>query len=268
MKLTISEHFEEHNIDALLDKYNQLKAEAADKKEEETANQLWRVIESLKLNKRYVRAFEKLEKKEYRDAWCDLEQCEIACSNLIENATEEFLKGSRVYFIRDAVKNWQSLFPYCLFISPGFVVGYYTCSICGHKIRPRSRCKHQKGRIYCGELCVHIAHDMEFKEVSIVKNPVQKYSVLHDDETLDFGVLQYLMDCIEHAFEPWDVEWTTQVYPIDMFSNIALDRECPCKSELKFRECCSNKREVEIPHVNFIFESPKDPEMLKNRFPY
>ncbi|WP_188015002.1 zinc chelation protein SecC [Vibrio harveyi] len=268
MKLTTSEHFEEHNIDALIEKYNQQKAEAVDKKEEEAANQLWRAIESLKLNKCYVTAFEKLGKQEYRDAWCDLEQCEIACSNLIENATEEFLKGSRVYFIRDAVKNLQSLFPYCLFMSPGFVVGYYTCSICGHKIRPRSRCGHQKGRIYCGELCVHIAHDMEFKEVSIVKNPVQKYSVLHNDETLDFGVLEYLVDSIEHAFEPWDVEWTTQAYPIDMFSNVALDSECPCKSELKFGECCSNKCEVEIPHVNFIFESSKDPEKLKNRFPY
>jgi len=180
----------------------------------------------------------------------------------------QFLRKSRTTFIKDKVFKWQSLFPYCVFASPGFTVGYYSCSICGHKIRPRSRCEHKKGRVYNGELCVHMAHDLEFGEISMVKNPVQKYSVVHNDETLDFSLIEYISELLDNAFEEWNINWAKKSFPIERFSNVPPDSKCPCKSGIDFDSCCINKAEITIPHVDFILskEIPKDKEEIE--FPY
>lgn len=179
-------------IKDVLENLDQKKKEAVAKDNEALANDCWRETEALRLNILYIEAFDKLKAHKYRDAWNDLERCEINAKFIEENSSGEFFIHSRSRFIKDKASNWQSLYPYCVFASPGFTVGYYSCSICGHKIRPRSRCGHVKGKIYNGELCVHEAHDMEFREVSLVTNPVQKYSVVHYDETLDFPLINYL----------------------------------------------------------------------------
>lgn len=268
INLLASQDFQKPQVKDLLAKLNDCKKEAAAKGDEEIANNCWREIEAIELNSLYVEAFDKIKQKKYQDAWCDLEQCEIKSNNLSENSSDDFLKRSRTNFIKDKVFKWQSLFPYCVFLSPGFTVGYYSCSICGHKIRPRSRCEHIKGRVYNGELCVHVGHDLEFGEVSIVKNPVQKYSVVHNDETLDFSLIEYLSDLLDNAFEEWRFNWTKKSFPIYRFSNVPPDSECPCKSGIAFKSCCINKSEITIPHVDFILSKEIPQEKGQIKFPY
>lgn len=255
-------------IKEYLDTLFKTKKEAVSKGDEELANNCWREIEALELNIKFIGAFNKIKNKEYREAWSDLERCEIMCGCIEENSNKDLLISSRASFIKDKVVKLQSLYPYCVFASPGFTVGYYTCSICNHKIRPRSRCEHIKGKIYNGELCVHAGHDIEFKEISLVTKPVQKYSVVHNDETLDFSLINYLFTLLDNAFEEWDINWTKMSFPIERFSNVDSNDDCPCKSEKTFKDCCINKNEIEIPHVDFIFskEISKDKEKLK--FPY
>ena len=255
-------------IKEMLDALKINKKEAVDRGDEELANNCWREIESIKLNVLFIGVFNKIKNKNYRDAWCDLEKCEHKCNIIEENSGQEFLIRSRINFIKDKVTKWQSLYPYCVFSSPEFTVGYYTCSICGHKIRPRSRCEHKRGKIYNGELCVHVANDMEFRRVSLVKNPVQKYSVVHNDETLDFSLIDYLYDLLENAFEEWDLNWTRKSFPIERFSNVDIDSQCPCRSGKLFKDCCINKDEIEIPHVDFLLDKniPKDKAGI--RIPY
>ena len=255
-------------ISELFDKLSEKKEIAVSQGDEELANNCWREEEALKLNILYIEAFAKLKDHEYREAWQDLERCEINANFISENSRDSFLRKSRVSFIKEKVAGWQSIYPYCVFASPGFTVGYYTCSICDRKIRPRSRCSHKKGRIYNGELCLHVAHDLEFLELSIVTKPVQKYSVLHDDDTLDFSIIDHLLELLDHAFEDWRLNWTRKAFPIDRFSKVQPDAECPCKSGKTFEQCCLGKTEVEIPHVDFVLSKELPESKEEVRFPY
>ncbi|MGJ7462076.1 SEC-C domain-containing protein [Halomonas sp. MA07-2] len=255
-------------VSELLDKLSEMKKRAVANGDEELANNCWRKEESLKLNILYIEAFYKLKNHEYREAWWILEKCEIYANFISENSSESFLITSRVGFVKEKVASWQSIYPYCVFASPGFTVGYYTCSICNHKVRPRSRCGHKKGRIYNGELCLHVAHDMEFFEVSIVTKPVQKYSVLHDDETLDFSIINHLLELLDNPFENWGMSWTRQAFSIERFERVLPEDKCPCKSGKSFKECCLSKNEVEIPHVDFILSKELPEGKDDVRFPY
>lgn len=255
-------------INQMLQELERMKKEAVSSGNEELANNCWRESESIKVNIKYIEAFEKIKSKKYRDAWIDLERCEISVDSIKRNSDPSFFRASRCHFIKNKVSKWQSLFPYCLFLSPGFKIGYYTCSICNHKIRPRSRCSHVKGKIYSGELCVHLGHDMEVLEISLVTKPVQKYSVAHNDETLDFSLINYLSDILDNAFENWEVYWTRMSFPIERFSQVDSGSDCPCKSGKKFEVCCLNEKEISIPHVDFKFFKEISDEKAKVRFPY
>lgn len=255
-------------IKRILDELEKKKKKAISLRDEELANNCWRESESLKVNVLYIQAFEKIKARQYRSAWNDLERCEIDVASIERNSVSTFFINSRCHFIKEQVTKWQSLYPYHLFFSPGFKVGYYTCGICNHKIRPRSRCSHIKGEIYNGELCVHIAHDMEIVEISLVTKPVQKYSVAHKDEELDFSLVNYPSELLDNAFENWDVCWTHKSFPIEKFSQVDPSADCPCKNGKKFFECCINEKEILIPHVDFSFYKEIPEEKTKIRFPY
>jgi hypothetical protein len=244
------------------------KEKAVQNGDEVKANNCWRELQAFELKVLFIQAFHNIKSKNYRDAWNELEQCEIIYSFISNNSSEEYLCDSRLAFIIDKITKWQSLYPYCLFCSPGFKVGYYSCSICDHKVRPRSRCAHKKGKVYNGELCLHVAHDLEMLEISMVTKPVQKYSVMHDDSTLDFTLLDRLSSFLDHAFEDWDLNWTTMKFPVERFKSVKNEDKCPCKSEKKFEVCCMEKEEVEIPHLDFIFSKPLPTDSESITFPY
>ncbi len=255
-------------VESTLAKLAVAKRIAAEKGEENQANQLWREIQAITIVSTYVSAIKKIKQKKYRDAWCELEQCEITCKFLRENSDNDFFNNSRVEFVKKYVSKWQSLYPYCVFASPAMLVGYYTCSICNHKIRPRSRCEHIKGLIYNGMLCTHQGHDLQIREISLVTNPVQKYSVVHNDETLDFSILEYLCSHISNPFDEWETHWTTKKFPISRFYSVSKDHKCPCQSGNKFGQCCSDKVEIEIPHVDFELKNGLNVNSEIERFPY
>lgn len=268
IKLITLEDAQQPFLKQALHELEQKKKSAIESGNETFANDCWREIAVLKLNMQYIEAFNQIKTKEYRKAWEALEQCEIQASFIKENSDERFFIEKRCAYIVEKVTMWQSLFPYCVFASPGFTVGYYTCSICDHKIRPKSRCAHSRGKIYFGELCTHIAHDLEMQEISIVTKPVQKYSVMHNDETLDFSLINYPAELLDNAFEQWEMNWTRMSFPIENFKSVLPDAECPCKIGNVFSQCCMNKENISIPHVDFGFWEEKPEEKTKLRFPY
>ncbi|MCS5989545.1 hypothetical protein LNP02_02145 [Klebsiella variicola subsp. variicola] len=87
---------------------------------------------------------------------------------------------------------------------------------------------------------------MEFLEVSIVSTPAQKYSVMHDDATLDFTLIQYISNILENAFEEWDLNRTTMSFPKERFANVRNEDDCPCKSGREFHSCCSDKKKLKF----------------------
>ncbi|WP_336938568.1 hypothetical protein [Acinetobacter modestus] len=268
INLTTIDHIKNPKIQYHIELLKEKKRSASNNDDAETANNCWRELEALKLNILFIKAFHNIKLKNYRQAWNELEQCEIKDTFIRENSPPEYMVSSRLDFIKDKVSKWQSLYPYCMFCSPGFKVGYYSCSICGHKIRPRSRCEHKKGKVYSGKLCLHKAHDLEILEISIVTKPVQKYSVMHDDSTLDFTILDQLASFLAHAFEDWDLKWTKMKFPIERFDSIYKEDECPCKSNKTYEACCLGKREIEIPHIDFLLSKPLPIDTRTFTFPY
>lgn len=108
---------------------------------------------------------------------------------------------------------------------------------------------------------------MEILEVSIVLTPAQKYSVMHDDATLDFTLVQYLSNILENAFEEWDLNRTTMRFPRERFANVRNEDDCPCKSGREFHSCCSDKK-IEIQYINFILSKAPPPDKEEISFPY
>lgn len=233
----------------------------------EAANEVWRIKTALEVKRGYIEAFTLLKAGKHYDAWCCLERCEITLSLIVENSNSEFRKKARTHFYDRYVNNWQSLFPYKIFFSPGFIVGYYTCSICNTKIRPRNSCEHKKKKLYGGEICFHVGHELEFLEISIVSNPVQKYSLPLID--YDYTVINYVIDRLANPFEAWQPIVTTKTYPRNMFNSVLEEKNCPCKkSDKTFGECCSEKKQIEIPHIEIVFAKTLVQEQCCEVFPY
>jgi hypothetical protein len=46
------------------------------------------------------------------------------------------------------------------------------------------------------------------------------------------------------------------------------NQTCPCQSGLKFKECCFEKNEIAIPHIDFIFSKEISKEKQAVKFPY
>lgn len=233
----------------------------------EYSDNIWRLKSSLELKRDYAKVFSLLKEKKHYDAWGLLEICEINLSLIIENSNPDFHKEARLHFYSEYISNWQSLFPYAIFFSPGMLVGYYTCSICNTKIRPRNSCKHKKKKLYCGEICFHNGHDLEMLEISIVTKPVQKYSVVMKD--YDYTVVNYVVERLNSPFDGWQPIRTRKIYPRNMFNSAMPETTCPCKQgDKKFSECCSPKAQIEIPHIDIVFAKALPQELCCEIFPY
>jgi len=234
---------------------------------EDLANDAWRIKSSIELKWQYVTAFEKMKAQEHYDAWYLLERAEITLKFLKENSSELFQQEFKLWFYEHYITQWQSLFPYQIFFSPGMIVGYYTCSICGAILKPKSRCSHKKGKLYNGQICLHEGHDLELLEISMVKDPVQKYSIPLID--YDYRLINCVINNLEHPYEGWGKIESTQTFPRENFIRVNKDDDCPCKiTGKKFGDCCSEKGTITIPHITFVFDKKLSPDQEIDYFPY
>jgi hypothetical protein len=237
------------------------KTEAVELGDQDRAKTIWCLETALKIQNLYLQLFSKLKDHKFYEAWCDMERAEIALSSLERHDTAcwpEFRLG----FIKAHIERWQSIFPYKVFLSPGFIELEKTCSICGSIVTPRKPCGHVTGEIYNGTQCFRIVTRMKMLEVSFVEKPLQKYSVvfLKDSETgqsrdhYSYGLVQYAIDALRGPFDGWDPEHTKRLQPHSRFSHLGRNDPCPCGSKKKYKKCCGPKEGVLCPHVEFHFE--------------
>jgi len=194
----------------------------------------------------YIRSYNQLKEGDFYDSWCSLEKCETQISFLDDHFHDEKDEFG-IDYIRNYVEKLQSLFPYKTFISPGFT-GKRRCSICNEMITPRNCCEHENGEIYDGEMCSKIVTDMNILEVSIVDNPVQKYSVINAEKH-NHELLKYLIKKFSSPWELWDYKISKKL--VSKYSKIGRNELCPCESGLKFKKCCLNEKK-EIDHYTFM----------------
>lgn len=254
------------SINKVLTRIRNIKKQAVKNGTETISNSCWIYEQALTAKKEYIKVFNLLKKGAFYDAWCQLERLEILLSTLKDNNNILCAEASGLNTIEKMVSNWQSIYPYKLFASPGFISKYKTCTICGEKVSIRNGCGHKKRKLYNGQICYHSVHELKFLEVSIVSNPAQKYSVLAP-ENHDYSQVKYVIDRLESAPGTWDKFETKKLYPRSNF-NIKDDSSCPCQSEKKFGDCCADKGNILVPHIQINFHQDVKKELLFDIAPY
>lgn len=136
-----------------------------------TAGAVWCLETIADAQDRYLSAWDAMREDRFYAAWCALEQSEIALHFLARHLDDS---GNMfgVAFLRTYVPRWQSLFPYRVFLSPGFSKRSIHCSICDARLTPRRPCDHHLGELYDGVMCRRVIKEATMIEVSLVERPV------------------------------------------------------------------------------------------------
>ncbi|MFI3214854.1 MAG: SEC-C metal-binding domain-containing protein [Eubacteriales bacterium] len=245
----IKEYLQEFHLElneSVLNGLEKNKESAIHDKNENLANELWCLIETYKIQQKYICMFNELKKGNYENAWSLLEKIDITMGNLREN----FGDGINHYhlpLVNTMIKYYEMLFPEYIFTSRESIIKSEKCSICGKVISLRSGCKHIPGKLYMGELCLREVTEFELLGLAIVKHPLDKYAIMKiDGMDYNYQVLEYLMSKLESPFRPWYVEKMTRKRP--EYIKIGRNDRCPCDSGKKYKKCCMNTSNENGPH--------------------
>ena len=199
--------------------------------------------------------------EQYFDAWCELERVEIGLLTLLRNA---FLDASvfEIGDLLDLTQSWQEAYPYRWFMSPKILHKSVQCNICSAEINPWSGCDHELGIVYNGTFCHHIVTDREFVSISIVDDPVQKYSAIHirkdengrDVEIYTYETVRFVIDRLASPFDVFRAIWTKAPHAHELFPNRTPAGPCPCESGRSYSSCCIKRQGVLRPHLQVVFE--------------
>jgi len=263
------------------EKYAEVKAQLAELKsaailaeDENEANHLCKLQEVLRVQARYEECFALIKEQRFYKAWCELEKAEITLNWLSKHLAEQEYRNYGLRFIEDHVSRWQSLYPYAVFLSPGFIARKKRCGICQAEVGLRSKCEHEVGEIYWGEVCCREIVEADMVEVSFVTNPVQKYSVPFTSEMKDgepihdhynYAMVQYTADCLRDPYHGWKTKETTRLHSHDKFAHLGRNSPCPCKSGLKYKRCCLHRGGITLPHLDVEFEVTPSPGATRER---
>ena len=233
------------------------------------AKHIWCLEQVLFIQDIYYGAFKLLKQREYYKAWCEFEKIEDMYYSLIKHlqyAEESF----RLDMAIKHVKQFQLVYPYKLFFSPEYIILEEECSICGRKLNIRNFCGHEVGEVYNGEMCYRTVTRADVVSISIVPNPVQKYSVLFTDggDNYDYSILKYLAECLQSPYHGWHMIWTKIRHPHSIFKDILPESPCPCESSKQYKDCCLNEEGVLRPHCDIQFDVSPPKEMLGIKYFY
>lgn len=246
------------------------KTDAIARKDEYEAFQLWCAETIYSIQQKYISAFNSLKAGRFYEAWCQFERCEIDINSLERHYTSTSEDLHKIKFIEIMTQRWQSLYPYKYFFSPEFLKKRVECSICGARVSPRSYCEHEKSKIYWGEMCCHIITEVEVLGISLVDNPVQRYSVAflsQDGTTIDhynYGNLNFLIERLDSAFTSWDYHNTTRVIDASEVEHLNHEHLCPCLSGKQFGECCIGEDNITVPHLQIELSVPPSKDLPEN----
>lgn len=251
-----------HGDQVLVD-LSAIKQHANENDDEAMARATWCLERIAEIQSLYIQAFSELQSGVYYQAWRTLERCEIALDSLDRHYEE---RGNRfgLGFIGTHVERFQSVYPYKFFFSPAFLIKAARCSICGTRFAPHSCCAHRVGEIYRGVQCLREIAEFDILEVSVVTNPVQKYSVLFlgqgpADDHYDYSLVNYVAAGLSSPWHGWTYKWTRTRHPHDRYSHVDRNDPCPCESGKKYKKCCLNESGVLRPHCEVTFDEPPPP---------
>src|ERR1700753_634310 len=170
----LTERFDEADA-AIAAQLEDIRVAAVAAGDQTLAKQTWCLKTALEMQQQFVAAFRSMQAGEFYDAWCVLERVEIKALNLERHRAlnDDYALG----FIDRQGERFHKLYPYRVFMSPAFIERDIRCSICGAQMTLRGGCGHRVGEIYDGIQCLRHVEHAELLEMSMVPQPVQKYSV-------------------------------------------------------------------------------------------
>jgi hypothetical protein len=270
---SVAERPDAANSDQVAETLADLKARAVAEGDEQQAKRLWCLQTTLRIHTLYVQSFWQIKEGEFYRAWCDLEKIEIALAS-VERHLDTPLEDFSLASIKRWSEQWQSLFPYKVFLSPEMIFRA-ECSICGLPIRPRHPCGHIVGEIYKGEPCYRVIKAIDqVLGIAFVTNPVQKYSVvfMHDPvsgksrDHYRYDAVKYAANALCDPFHDWEVELTTKRQPHSRFAGVGGNDKCPCDSGKVYKSCCLPETGVLRPHLQFSFFVQPPPGTLAEQY--
>ena len=241
------------SLEEIKQRLSELKQEAVHNDDQVTAKAIWCLETIAQIQKHFLSAFSRLKAGDYQEAWHQLADCE----NQIRSIDKHLTEGPQEFGIEHArvhTKQLQDLYLLEWGISPGLVNKEVCCSICDARLTLRSGCSHINGEIYDGEMCVGVVKKSVLLHVSIVKNPVQKSTIIFPDDDDDprLKPIKLLGQTLISPWDRWNCHKETRRQYHPLFKDLGRNERCPCGSGQKYKKCCLGKEEM-FPHFQFSF---------------
>lgn len=146
-----------------------LKQEFVARKLESEANLVYCIIGSVKVIQHELYMLVYIKEDKMDQAWANLVRAQILIGSVIRNYPID--PGHLSGYMERLAGYEKLLFPKMHFQSTGGIIKKSECSICHQNL---NTCEHLKGKLYMGELCCRLIHEIELEEISYVDNPANK----------------------------------------------------------------------------------------------
>lgn len=196
-----------------------------------------------------------IESESYHESWCALQDGIDYLRTL--KRFYPYKKNKVVCFFEKQLIKLETLYPYKLFSSPGFIVDRFECSICGNDI-DSDLCPHMKGELYFGEIAYAVARNIkDIDHFAIVTNPTNKRLTIGcDDSHAQFNLFKdAVLHFNERKLSPLgfsNVELYEFVRPDPEWVKLPRNSICYCGSGKKYKKCCINNSGKKHVHVDFM----------------
>ena len=243
------------------ERLSRLKREAVTRDDQLTAKAVWCLERVAYIQKHFISAFQHIRADEFEEAWHELD----SGGNQIRLLNGHFTEKSHEFgieHVRRHTEQLQELYPFKWGISPAIIYREVLCSICDTKLTLRTKCAHTVGEIYDGEMCARSVTDAELLHISLVENPVQKFSVIfpngNDDPRL--ALVRFVGTGLNSPWDGWSYSKEERRLYHPAFRNADPSNRCPCGTTLPYRQCCLDKEQV-LPHYQVLFDKEPPVEL-------
>jgi hypothetical protein len=251
------------------ERWKATKARAVNDGNQPLAKAVWCLETVATIQEHYLNGVARMKEGAYYAGWCELERAEINL-HFLDSHLRDARDELGLELIRHQIKSFQGIYPYQLFISPEIWKKEVRCSVCNARVTPRSGCGHRVGEIYVGQLCGRVVTQAQMLAVSLVRVPVQKYSVVYPADPGCSGgepnlgaypSVSYVVDRLESPWDRFHFEWTQTRHPHHLYADVQLTDPCPCIAPNgTYAECCKPTEGVLRPHLVVAFEKEPPPE--------